>query len=267
MQRLKGLKESRSAEDFGLLAQESLTQRQTVQALSPLVHVAWPPKPRAKLQGCIERARALARVLTVNTVAGTAGLSGAAQAARADVHPNITCDGCGASPIRGVRFQCSLCPDFDLCGACQARNLHPEHPLVQLRTLPSLLVAPTPLCAEALATAIAVAMCPLLQKPATPVVNSGPVMSVPLVAWRTERNELHAESAAREAALREQALAAATAQNKFVLDMLKLVQEGDKALTTATAQSSLGRTRSRSRSRHEAQPQQATQPEQTPPQS
>lgn len=37
---------------------------------------------------------------------------------RWSVHEGITCDICQASPIRGVRYRCSVCPDFDSCEAC-----------------------------------------------------------------------------------------------------------------------------------------------------
>eukprot|EP00808_Paulinella_micropora_P020505 g78089.t1 len=51
-----------------------------------------------------------------------------------DVHVRIACDGCGVSPIKGDRFQCTVCHDFDLCGACEAEGQHPEdHPLVKHR--------------------------------------------------------------------------------------------------------------------------------------
>jgi hypothetical protein len=33
-------------------------------------------------------------------------------------HDGITCDGCGASPLRGVRYRCAMCPNSDLCTAC-----------------------------------------------------------------------------------------------------------------------------------------------------
>ena len=35
-----------------------------------------------------------------------------------ELHELVTCDGCGQSPIRGPRWKCTRCPDFDLCDAC-----------------------------------------------------------------------------------------------------------------------------------------------------
>jgi hypothetical protein len=32
----------------------------------------------------------------------------------------ILCDGCGANPVRGVRYHCAACPNYDLCEACLA---------------------------------------------------------------------------------------------------------------------------------------------------
>merc|ERR550532_11394 len=44
------------------------------------------------------------------------------------VHPNITCDGCGVSPILGPRFKCEWCADYDLSGNCYPHKeaLHSE---------------------------------------------------------------------------------------------------------------------------------------------
>jgi len=49
------------------------------------------------------------------------------------VHARIECDGCGEGPIVGIRYKCSVCPDFDYCERCEARVEHP-HPFVKLRT-------------------------------------------------------------------------------------------------------------------------------------
>ena len=44
-------------------------------------------------------------------------------------HVNVSCDGCHLG-IRGVRFKCQQCPDYDLCGGCVSHlstaELHPE---------------------------------------------------------------------------------------------------------------------------------------------
>jgi uncharacterized CHY-type Zn-finger protein len=45
------------------------------------------------------------------------------------VHRGTTCDSCGTSPIRGGRFQCATCSDFDLCESCS--NKGHQHPLVR----------------------------------------------------------------------------------------------------------------------------------------
>lgn len=50
------------------------------------------------------------------------------------VHHGIECDGCGVSPIRGPRFKCQVCPDYDLCQACEAKGLHPSnHPMLKMK--------------------------------------------------------------------------------------------------------------------------------------
>ncbi|ELW66878.1 Sequestosome-1 [Tupaia chinensis] len=50
----------------------------------------------------------------------------AQEAPRNMVHPNVICDGCNG-PVVGTRYKCSVCPDYDLCGACEGRGLHREH--------------------------------------------------------------------------------------------------------------------------------------------
>jgi Ca2+-binding EF-hand superfamily protein len=40
------------------------------------------------------------------------------------VHRGITCNACGTKPIRGVRWRCANCNDFDLCSECEATNSH-----------------------------------------------------------------------------------------------------------------------------------------------
>ncbi|KAF1949886.1 hypothetical protein CC80DRAFT_497113 [Byssothecium circinans] len=40
------------------------------------------------------------------------------------IHRGITCNGCGNKPIRGIRWHCANCSDFDLCSDCEATNSH-----------------------------------------------------------------------------------------------------------------------------------------------
>jgi hypothetical protein len=54
--------------------------------------------------------------------------------ARKDIHYGVTCDGCGMKPIEGVRYKCTVCPNFDLCSKCEEKNQHPsDHTLLKLK--------------------------------------------------------------------------------------------------------------------------------------
>ncbi|KAF9957714.1 hypothetical protein BGZ65_001905, partial [Modicella reniformis] len=50
-------------------------------------------------------------------------------------HPKVICDSCGKH-IKGIRYKCSNCTDYDLCGNCEAlpEPVHdPEHVFLKLR--------------------------------------------------------------------------------------------------------------------------------------
>ncbi|KAK4147818.1 uncharacterized protein C8A04DRAFT_33917 [Dichotomopilus funicola] len=40
------------------------------------------------------------------------------------VHRGCLCNGCGITPIRGIRYRCANCTDFDLCETCESQGLH-----------------------------------------------------------------------------------------------------------------------------------------------
>jgi len=42
----------------------------------------------------------------------------------AHVHRGCQCNACGIVPIRGFRYRCANCADFDLCEACESQGLH-----------------------------------------------------------------------------------------------------------------------------------------------
>lgn len=41
------------------------------------------------------------------------------------------CDGC-ESQIKGIRYKCTSCPDYDLCQTCLAKGTHSEHEFVEI---------------------------------------------------------------------------------------------------------------------------------------
>lgn len=47
------------------------------------------------------------------------------------MHENVSCDGCGDNPIRGLRYKCSVCKDFDYCAKCEERLQH-EHAFLKI---------------------------------------------------------------------------------------------------------------------------------------
>ena len=49
-------------------------------------------------------------------------------------HPHVMCDGCRGE-IRGIRYKCGNCTNFDLCEMCEAANVHQEtgHLFIKVR--------------------------------------------------------------------------------------------------------------------------------------
>ena len=42
------------------------------------------------------------------------------------VHRRVSCDSCNVMPIRGIRYRCANCLDYDLCEQCEAMQIHPN---------------------------------------------------------------------------------------------------------------------------------------------
>ncbi|TVY73160.1 E3 ubiquitin-protein ligase HERC2, partial [Lachnellula suecica] len=40
------------------------------------------------------------------------------------VHRGCACNSCGIVPIRGIRYRCANCADYDLCEGCESQGLH-----------------------------------------------------------------------------------------------------------------------------------------------
>lgn len=50
------------------------------------------------------------------------------------IHNNVSCDSCHLTPIRGARYKCCCCPNFDLCEKCETLGKHNRsHPLIKFQ--------------------------------------------------------------------------------------------------------------------------------------
>ena len=49
------------------------------------------------------------------------------------VHRGITCNVCGRTPLRGTRYKCASCVDFDVCANCEPTcNHNPIHVFLRI---------------------------------------------------------------------------------------------------------------------------------------
>lgn len=53
------------------------------------------------------------------------------------VHKNTQCAECGSYPIKGTRYKCSVCPNYDVCENCEKNTDH-EHSFLKLKKPESL---------------------------------------------------------------------------------------------------------------------------------
>ena len=47
------------------------------------------------------------------------------------IHKGIICDGCNG-PVKGTRYKCMECDDFDLCALCEEKGAHQDHDMMKI---------------------------------------------------------------------------------------------------------------------------------------
>lgn len=65
-------------------------------------------------------------------------------ARRAYIHRGIRCEGCGEFPIRGIRYHCLNCPNYDLCATCEANAIHQKNHIFAKIKIPLSLLSQPP---------------------------------------------------------------------------------------------------------------------------
>jgi len=79
-----------------------------------------------------EKASEVSEISTEIGVEATDTTAKPAQEAGPPQHGHVTCDGCNEQGIRGIRFKCLICPDFDLCATCEGKHTHDQHPMLRI---------------------------------------------------------------------------------------------------------------------------------------
>ncbi|CAH1391645.1 unnamed protein product [Nezara viridula] len=47
------------------------------------------------------------------------------------LHPDIACDSCD-HPLKGFRYKCLVCADYELCSDCERSQTHSDHPMIRI---------------------------------------------------------------------------------------------------------------------------------------
>ena len=60
-------------------------------------------------------------------------------------HIGVLCDGCRMNPIKGPRFKCTQCDDYDLCYECEKKGIHKSHVFLKINFPKRIKAVPQPI--------------------------------------------------------------------------------------------------------------------------
>eukprot|EP00003_Mantamonas_plastica_P025215 TRINITY_DN488_c0_g1_i2.p1 TRINITY_DN488_c0_g1~~TRINITY_DN488_c0_g1_i2.p1 ORF type:complete len:468 (+),score=167.98 TRINITY_DN488_c0_g1_i2:1130-2533(+) len=68
----------------------------------------------------------------------TSASASASSSAGEEIHYRVSCNGCGANPITGIRYKCNECHDYDLCETCEGNQVSTQshsvnHSMLKMR--------------------------------------------------------------------------------------------------------------------------------------
>lgn len=49
------------------------------------------------------------------------------------LHEGFACDICSMLPIKGIRYKCTVCADYDICDSCEQAGEHSQHTMLKIR--------------------------------------------------------------------------------------------------------------------------------------
>ena len=62
-------------------------------------------------------------MISALTVAGSSSSDSDDEDVDGEVHRGVVCDRCNSNPLKGERYKCEVCHDFDLCGTCKVKSM------------------------------------------------------------------------------------------------------------------------------------------------
>jgi len=83
---------------------------------------------KCEAKGAHDASHPLVKMIKPRTFACRRGGWRTRQEGAPNTHYGVACDGCNQTPIVGQRFKCTVCPNYDLCEACNSKGVH-DHPL------------------------------------------------------------------------------------------------------------------------------------------